>query len=80
MNHTFRTLWNAVRGQLVPVCETASLHSQAGSEAKGGSVCAASSPLSLRRTAAAIAVAAAFAASAGRPPSRRLPAGSTATT
>ena len=66
MNHTFRTLWNAVRGQLVPVCETASLHSQAGSEAKGGSVCAASSPLSLRRTAAAIAVAAAFAASAAQ--------------
>ena len=62
MNHTFRTLWNAVRGQLVPVCETVSSHSQAGSESKGGSVCTGSSPLTMRRTAAALAVAAAFAA------------------
>ena len=63
MNHTFRTLWNAVRGQLVPVCETASSRSQAGSKAKGGSVCATATPLRIRRSAAAIAVAAAFAAS-----------------
>lgn len=63
MNHTFRTLWNAVRGQLVPVCETASSHSQAGSEAKGGSVRSKSPSLTLRHTAAAVAVAAAFAAS-----------------
>lgn len=64
MNHTFRTLWNAVRGQLVPVCETASSHSQAGSESKGGSVRTAAAPRALRRTAAAIAVTAAFASSA----------------
>lgn len=64
MNHTFRTLWNAVRGQLVPVCETASSYSQAGSESKGGSVRTAAAPRALRRTAAALAVTAAFAASA----------------
>ena len=65
MNHTFRTLWNAVRGQLVPVCETASSRSQAGSKAKGGSVRTGTSFLHLRRTAAALAVAA-FAASAAQ--------------
>lgn len=62
MNHTFRTLWNAVRGQLVPVCETASSHSQADGDAKGGSVCTGTSRLNARRTAAALAVAGVFAA------------------
>ena len=37
MNHTFRTLWNAVRGQLVPVSEVTSSHSQTGDGKRSGS-------------------------------------------
>lgn len=59
MNRTFKTLWNAVRGQLVPVCEVSSSHSQAGGSKKQGSVCTGSRFVT-KRSAMAMALSAAF--------------------
>ena len=59
MNRTFKTIWNAVRGQIVVVNEATTAHAQAaGESSKGGSTQSASEPQpSFLKTGVAAAVA-----------------------